>query len=227
MEFTGVELKPRDGAAFSIDFAPQRLGRDADVFAKRPTAQREGKVAPYLVARLEVQIAGRAISRLRCEHDPRRGGRFNAAHAQRHEHGLQLGLGHFHGLNQVLIFAHRDIVFSLTCIAQSVAAVLLDFRTPFLEKGICDILDEIRPRAGSGPRRELITFVKDRPGHDWRYAIDSSKLQSELGWAPRESFRTGLRKTIVWYLENAGWVTRVRSGEYLRWIDEHYGKAGK
>ena len=93
--------------------------------------------------------------------------------------------------------------------------------------GICDILDEIRPRAGAGPRRELITYVKDRPGHDWRYAIDSSKLQSELGWAPRESFRTGLRKTILWYLGNASWVTRVRSGEYLRWIDEHYGAAGK
>ncbi|MGE5843729.1 MAG: hypothetical protein ACM32K_02425 [Syntrophaceae bacterium] len=58
-------------------------------------------------------------------------------------------------------------------------------------------------------------------------AIDSSKLQSELGWAPRESFHTGLRKTIVWYLENAGWVTRVRSGEYLRWIDEHYGTGDK
>jgi dTDP-glucose 4,6-dehydratase len=92
---------------------------------------------------------------------------------------------------------------------------------------ICDILDEIRPRAGSGPRRGLITFVKDRPGHDWRYAIDSSKLQSELKWAPRESFRTGLRKTIVWYLENNEWISRVRSGEYLSWIDEHYGKAGK
>jgi len=93
--------------------------------------------------------------------------------------------------------------------------------------GICDILDEIRPRTGNGPRRDLITFVKDRPGHDWRYAIDSGKLQSELGWAPRESFQTGLRRTIVWYLENTGWVTRVRSGEYLRWIDEHYGPGDK
>jgi dTDP-glucose 4,6-dehydratase len=92
---------------------------------------------------------------------------------------------------------------------------------------ICDILDEIIPRAGAGARRELITYVKDRPGHDWRYAIDSSKLQAELKWAPRESFHTGLRKTVLWYLENNDWISRVRSGEYLRWIDEHYGTEGK
>jgi dTDP-glucose 4,6-dehydratase len=92
---------------------------------------------------------------------------------------------------------------------------------------ICDILDEISPRAGAGARRELIAYVKDRPGHDWRYAIDSSKLQAELKWAPRESFHTGLRKTILWYLENNSWIARVRSGEYLRWIDEHYGAEGK
>jgi dTDP-glucose 4,6-dehydratase len=88
---------------------------------------------------------------------------------------------------------------------------------------ICDILDELLDEPGSPPRRELITFVKDRPGHDRRYAIDSGKITQQLHWRPKESFETGLRKTISWYLENQDWVNRVRSGEYQRWIKEHYG----
>ncbi|MGZ3594816.1 MAG: GDP-mannose 4,6-dehydratase, partial [Syntrophales bacterium] len=76
-------------------------------------------------------------------------------------------------------------------------------------------------------RRKLITFVKDRPGHDRRYAIDFSKLQKGLGWAPRESFASGIRKTITWYLENRAWIENIRSGEYQRWIDEHYGEDSK
>jgi dTDP-glucose 4,6-dehydratase len=70
----------------------------------------------------------------------------------------------------------------------------------------------------------LIRFVKDRPGHDLRYAIDCSKLENELGWSPLESFETGLKKTIQWYLDNPKWVQRVKSGEYLRWVEEQYNK---
>jgi dTDP-glucose 4,6-dehydratase len=77
---------------------------------------------------------------------------------------------------------------------------------------ICDILDEKMPRTDGGRRRDLITFVKDRPGHDRRYAIDFSKLRSALGWQPRESFASGLRKTIDWYLGNRPWADRIRSG---------------
>jgi dTDP-glucose 4,6-dehydratase len=68
----------------------------------------------------------------------------------------------------------------------------------------------------------LITYVKDRPGHDFRYAIDASKIRDELGWVPLESFETGLRKTVRWYLENTAWVESVRSGEYRRWIEQNY-----
>lgn len=86
---------------------------------------------------------------------------------------------------------------------------------------ICDLLDEMSP--GKGPaRRELITFVKDRPGHDRRYAIDARKIERELGWKPRETFETGLRKTVRWYLENDAWVRDVTSGSYREWIATHY-----
>jgi dTDP-glucose 4,6-dehydratase len=88
---------------------------------------------------------------------------------------------------------------------------------------ICTVLDELMPRQTATPRSELITLVDDRPGHDLRYAIDCSKLEHELGWRPQESFETGLRKTIGWYLENQRWVERVRTGEYLSWIARHYG----
>jgi dTDP-glucose 4,6-dehydratase len=76
---------------------------------------------------------------------------------------------------------------------------------------VCDLLDEMVPKADRTSRRDLITFVKDRPGHDLRYAIDCSKLEKELGWAPLESFETGLRKTIQWYLDNSHWVQRVKT----------------
>ena len=88
---------------------------------------------------------------------------------------------------------------------------------------ICDILDETAADTGIGPRRGLITFVTDRPGHDRRYAIDATKLKQELGWVPAESFETGIRKTIAWYLDNLQWVQRVQSGEYQTWIKQHYG----
>jgi dTDP-glucose 4,6-dehydratase len=90
---------------------------------------------------------------------------------------------------------------------------------------ICDILDEIRPLSTGRSRRELITFVQDRPGHDRRYAIDFTKLRQSLHWSPDESFTTCLRKTIDWYLRNGVWTDRVRSGAYQSWIEEQYGEA--
>ena len=89
---------------------------------------------------------------------------------------------------------------------------------------IADQLDQLAgPLPGGRPRRELITFVKDRPGHDRRYAIDCTRIERELGWRPRESFATGLNRTIRWYLDHREWVEQVRSGEYQQWIREHYG----
>jgi dTDP-glucose 4,6-dehydratase len=85
---------------------------------------------------------------------------------------------------------------------------------------LCAILDELHPQGS--PHNQLITYVKDRPGHDRRYAIDCRKLQGELGWAPKESFRTGIRKTVEWYLDNAKWVEKVVSGEYREWIKGNY-----
>ena len=89
---------------------------------------------------------------------------------------------------------------------------------------ICDLVDEMRPDPANGPRRRLITFVKDRPGHDRRYAIDASKLARELGWRPAEQFETGLRRTVRWYLDHLEWVDNVRTGAYLRWIEQNYAE---
>lgn len=88
-------------------------------------------------------------------------------------------------------------------------------------EAVCDIVDELAGRSGS-PRRSLITFVKDRPGHDRRYAMDASKIGRELGWRPRETFESGIRKTVRWYLENEEWVRAVTSGSYRQWIETHY-----
>jgi dTDP-glucose 4,6-dehydratase len=87
---------------------------------------------------------------------------------------------------------------------------------------ICDLVDELSPDAAIGPRRKLIKFVIDRPGHDRRYAIDARKIASELGWEPSVKFDQGLRKTVEWYLNHAAWVENVRSGAYLKWIKQNY-----
>jgi dTDP-glucose 4,6-dehydratase len=79
---------------------------------------------------------------------------------------------------------------------------------------ICDLMDELDPEPKIGPRRNLIAFVQDRPGHDLRYAIDCAKIGEELGWRPRETFETGLRKTVQWYLDNQAWWGDIRSGRY-------------
>ncbi|MCM2326488.1 MAG: dTDP-glucose 4,6-dehydratase [Lysobacter sp.] len=87
---------------------------------------------------------------------------------------------------------------------------------------LCDTLQEMRPREGG--YRGLVTYVADRPGHDRRYAIDARKIRAELGWAPRETFESGIARTVRWYLDNAAWVAQVRSGEYRHWIEKNYEK---
>jgi dTDP-glucose 4,6-dehydratase len=87
---------------------------------------------------------------------------------------------------------------------------------------ICDLVDEMSPALATGSRRNLITFVKDRPGHDRRYAIDAAKISRELGWQPAQRFEEGLRKTVRWYLDNSSWVESVRTGAYLDWITQNY-----
>ncbi len=87
---------------------------------------------------------------------------------------------------------------------------------------LCDILDDLNPRKDGESYRSQITFVKDRPGHDRRYAIDATKLHEELGWKPEETFETGIRKTVEWYLKNQDWVRNVTSGAYREWIGRQY-----
>ena len=86
---------------------------------------------------------------------------------------------------------------------------------------VCGLLDELRPH-DAGPYARLVTHVADRPGHDRRYAIDASKIERELGWRPAETFETGLRKTVGWYLDNAAWVERVQTGAYREWVSANY-----
>jgi dTDP-glucose 4,6-dehydratase len=90
---------------------------------------------------------------------------------------------------------------------------------------VCALLDELRPRVDGKPYREQISYVTDRPGHDRRYAIDARKLERELGWKPAETFDTGIRKTVEWYLANAEWVRNVQSGAYRDWVQKHYDTA--
>lgn len=90
-------------------------------------------------------------------------------------------------------------------------------------KTICAMLDELHADSPVTPHAELITYVKDRAGHDRRYAIDATKLQRELGWMPNETFETGIRKTVAWYLANQEWVANIASGEYRHWVEKQYG----
>ncbi|MFL9879131.1 dTDP-glucose 4,6-dehydratase [Herbaspirillum rhizosphaerae] len=88
---------------------------------------------------------------------------------------------------------------------------------------LCDILDRLSPKS-AGSYRDQITFVADRLGHDRRYAIDARKIERDLGWKPMETFETGIRKTVQWYLENQAWVADIQSGEYLKWVDQNYSQ---
>jgi dTDP-glucose 4,6-dehydratase len=87
---------------------------------------------------------------------------------------------------------------------------------------LCALLDELSPRADGQPYKNQITFVKDRPGHDQRYAIDASRLERELGWKPAETFDSGIRKTVQWYLANQDWVANITSGAYRDWVKTQY-----
>ena len=89
-------------------------------------------------------------------------------------------------------------------------------------KTLCNILDQLKPKADGSKYADQISFVNDRPGHDKRYAIDATKLQKELGWKPQETFETGIRKTVKWYLENQEWVSHVTSGDYKSWVQKQY-----
>ena len=87
---------------------------------------------------------------------------------------------------------------------------------------LCAVLNELKPKSDGKSYSDEIIFVKDRPGHDRRYAIDASKLESELNWRPQETFETGLRKTVIWYLEHETWVNHPVSGEYQDWVQKQY-----
>ena len=87
---------------------------------------------------------------------------------------------------------------------------------------VCALLDELRPKADGTAYQSQITHVQDRPGHDRRYAIDASKIERELGWRPNETFESGIRKTVHWYLDNPDWVAHVQSGAYREWVQTQY-----
>ena len=89
---------------------------------------------------------------------------------------------------------------------------------------VCSLLDELRPDSKFFPHAQLLTYVQDRPGHDLRYAIDASKIKRELHWVPKETFESGIRKTVLWYLNNPEWVNHVKSGSYQQWINSNYAK---
>lgn len=89
---------------------------------------------------------------------------------------------------------------------------------------VCALLDELRPRTDGKPYNEQIAYVTDRPGHDRRYAIDARKLERELGWKPAETFETGIRKTVEWYLDNQDWVSNIQSGAYREWVEKNYSE---
>lgn len=91
-------------------------------------------------------------------------------------------------------------------------------------KTICALLDQMRPRVDGKSYREQITYVADRPGHDRRYAIDARKIEQALGWKPAETFESGIRKTIEWYLDHPQWVANVQSGAYRQWLSKQYGE---
>jgi dTDP-glucose 4,6-dehydratase len=91
---------------------------------------------------------------------------------------------------------------------------------------ICDLLDELQPRSDTRSYREQIKFVEDRPGHDRRYAVNADRIANELDWTPSESFTTGIRKTVEWYLNNLEWLEAIKTEQHQKWLDQNYKKRG-
>ncbi|MDH4126181.1 MAG: dTDP-glucose 4,6-dehydratase [Gammaproteobacteria bacterium] len=96
-----------------------------------------------------------------------------------------------------------------------------------LVEKLCELLDELAPNPAIAAHKQLISYVPDRPGHDRRYAIDSSKIRRELGWQPSETFSSGLRRTVSWYLQNQDWIADIESGDYRHWIEANYGNRAR
>ena len=96
------------------------------------------------------------------------------------------------------------------------------WRQRFIDHGVDGLLDELRPEDTIVPHNKLVTFVKDRPGHDRRYAMDTCKIENELSWRPLETFESAIRKTVCWYLEHQDWVRDVTSGSYRQWMAKQY-----
>ena len=92
----------------------------------------------------------------------------------------------------------------------------------FIVNKICEIVDDLKPRSDGKSYKDQITFVKDRLGHDFRYAINCNKIEKEIGWKPKHNFEDGLKETIQWYLKNVDWVKNIQSGEYQKWIEKNY-----
>ncbi len=122
---------------------------------------------------------------------------------------------HCHGIWRIMCQGERGQIYNV--------GAETEMQNLCLVQRICDLVDEMVPPLPGRSRRELITFVADRPGHDRRYALDTSKIRRELGWSPLRTFEEGLRETVRWYIDNKAWVESVQSGEYHRWIQEHYG----
>jgi len=123
---------------------------------------------------------------------------------------------HCHGLRLAL---ERGVPGEVYCLGGGMELTNLE-----LVRLLCRELDRLRPRPGGNSHEELISFVPDRPGHDFRYAMDTAHARRELGWEPTTSFSKGLEQTIQWYLENPGWIERVRSGDYRNWIETNYSQ---
>ncbi|MGQ9653590.1 MAG: dTDP-glucose 4,6-dehydratase, partial [Thermodesulfobacteriota bacterium] len=122
---------------------------------------------------------------------------------------------HCHGIWKIMCQGVRGQVYNV--------GAETEMQNISLVQRICDLVDEMVPPPSGRSRRELISFVADRPGHDRRYALDTSKIRRELGWVPLRTLEEGLQETVRWYIENKAWVESVQSGEYHRWIQEHYG----